>query len=185
MDTTDIEIVRLLQKNGRMSHEQIAREVHLSRPAVHDRIKRLEQDDVIHGYGAQIDWNAIGLPLTAFIWVRTTTSCLAAGQSILALTNRSAVVEECHRVAGEWCLLVKTRSASSLALQDLLDAVTAVPGVQGTMTTVALSTVRESAPEEEDCVLPDKITGGAVRLQSIENSSVYGNGTAATERVRR
>ena len=185
MDTTDIEIVRLLQKNGRMSHEQIAREVHLSRPAVHDRIKRLEQDNVIHGYEAQIDWDAIGLPLTAFIWVRTAVSCLVAGQSILALTNRSAVVEECHRVAGEWCLLVKTRSASSLALQDLLDAITVVPGVQGTMTTVALSTVRQSVMEAEDCLLPDKITGGSARLPSIENGSAFGNGTSPVARVRR
>jgi Lrp/AsnC family leucine-responsive transcriptional regulator len=141
IDATDLQIIRLLQSNGRLSHEQIAREVHLSRPAVHERIKRLEHDGVIRGYDVEVDWDAIGLPLTAFIWVRTTLSCLPAGRSILALTSPSAVVEECHRVAGEWCLLVKTRCASSLALQDLLDDIAVIPGIQNTMTTVALSTL--------------------------------------------
>jgi len=155
MDSTDLEIVRLLQKNGRMSHEQIAREVHLSRPAVHDRIKRLEQEDVIRGYGAQVDWDAIGLPLTAFIWIRTAKSCLPVGQQILGLTTRAAVVEECHRVAGEWCLQIKTRSASSMALQDLLDQISAIPEVQHTMTTVALSTIR--AVVADDCDIDDSV----------------------------
>jgi Lrp/AsnC family leucine-responsive transcriptional regulator len=150
MDTTDREIVRLLRQNGRMSHEQVAREVHLSRPAVHDRIRRMEQEQVIQGYSAQVDGEALGLPLTAFIWVRTAKSCLSAGQTILALTKRDAVVEECHRVAGEWCLLVKTRSASSQALQDLLDRISMIPEVQNTMTTVALCEVRQ-AHEDDVC----------------------------------
>ena len=143
LDATDMEIVRLLQGNGRLTHEQIARKVHLSRPAVHERVKRLETSGVIRGYGAQVDWEAIGLPLTAFVWVRTALSCHATGQGILGLSCETAVVEECHRVTGEWCLLVKTRSASPLALQDLLDRIIAAPGVQNVMTTVVLSTFGE------------------------------------------
>jgi len=142
MDGTDIEIVRLLQANGRISHEQLSREVNLSRPAVHERIKRLENEGVIRSYSALVDWEAIGLPLTAFVWVRTSTRCLPAGKAILELTSKAAVVEECHRVAGEWCLLVKVRAASTLALQDLLDSIGGIEGVQNFMTTVALSEVK-------------------------------------------
>lgn len=141
MDATDIQIVRLLQRSGRLSHEQIAREVHLSRPAVHERVRRLEQEGVIRGYGADVDWDAIGFPLTAFIWASVSLSCAPVAQAILALNTPNALVEECHRVTGEWCLLLKTRSASSLALQDLLDAIRLVPGVQNTMTIIALSEV--------------------------------------------
>lgn len=160
MDATDIQIVRLLQANGRLSHEQIAREVHLSRPAVHERIRRLEQEGVIRGYSAEIDWDAIGLPLTAFIWIRTRVPCMPTGQSVLALNSPGVVIEECHRVAGEWCLLVKTHSASSLALQDLLDTIATVPGVQGTMTTVALSTLNadNTATDSAPCDIPDVST---------------------------
>lgn len=146
MDATDRSIVRLLQANGRLSHEQIAREIHLSRPAVHERIRRLEEQGVLRGYMARVDWEALGLPLTAFIWVRTSSPCLTAGQSVLALTGETARVEECHRVAGEWCLLVKVRAATSIALQDLLDRIQTIPGVRATNTTVALSAVEPPEP---------------------------------------
>ncbi|MFN3650572.1 MAG: Lrp/AsnC family transcriptional regulator [Armatimonadota bacterium] len=148
LDAIDIQIVRLLQENGRLTHEQLGREVHLSRPAVHERVRRLEQAGVLRGYRAVVDWEALGLPLTAFVWVRINSKCMAVGEGILALTSDTAVVEECHRVAGEWCLLVKTRSASSLALQELLDQILDLPGVQNTMTTVALSTFGETTGRE-------------------------------------
>lgn len=145
MDNLDRSLVRMLQKDGRLSHEAIAREVGLSRPAVHDRIRRLEAAGVIRGYRAEVDWEALGLPLTAFILARVTGNCYPAAQAIYGLSNDRALVEECHRIAGDWCMLVVTRSASPLALQDLLDEIRSVSGVQNTMTTVALSTVlRES-----------------------------------------
>ena len=151
MDPIDKNIVRLLQKDGRLSHEAIAREIHLSRPAVHERIRRLEAAGVIRGYTAQIDWEALGLPLTAFILARIVGNCYPAAQAFYRLGSERALVEECHRIAGDWCMLVVTRSASPIALQDLLDEIRAVPGVQNTMTTVALSTVlreAESIPDE-------------------------------------
>ena len=141
MDTTDTHILRLLQRDGRLSHEEIARKVHLSRPAVHERIRRMEQDGVIRGYSVHVDWAAVGMPLTAFIWLRTVMPCNPIGQQVLGLTDDTALVEECYRVAGEWCMLVKVRTTSSQALQDLLDRVATVPGVQNTMTVIALSQV--------------------------------------------
>jgi DNA-binding Lrp family transcriptional regulator len=71
LDALDRSIISFLRLNGRMSHEQISRQVNLSRPAVHERIKRLEEQGIIRGYQALVDWSALGLPLTAFIWVRT------------------------------------------------------------------------------------------------------------------
>jgi Lrp/AsnC family leucine-responsive transcriptional regulator len=140
LDQTDLEIVRLLQQDGRRTHEQISREIHLSRPAVHDRIRRLEAAGVIRGYRAEVDWEALGLPLTAFVWVRVAGSGTEAAHQILGLTAENALVEECHRVIGEWCLLVQIRAASALAFQDLLDRIGGLPGAQSTMSTIALST---------------------------------------------
>jgi DNA-binding Lrp family transcriptional regulator len=142
MDAIDLAIVRLLARDGRLSQEQLARRVRLSRPAVHQRVKRLEAAGVLKGYRAVLDWAAVGKPLTAFVFVRTGgAGCTAVGPAILGLGDEDAFVEECHRVTGEWCLLVKARAASPLALQDLLDRVRAVAGVQATMTTLALSTL--------------------------------------------
>ncbi|MBA3305516.1 MAG: Lrp/AsnC family transcriptional regulator [Thermoleophilaceae bacterium] len=146
MDAIDREIVRLLRANGRINQESVAREVRLSRPAVHERIKRLEGSGVIRGYEALVDWVALGLPVTAFVWARTSgqTRCRDAGPALMELSGDGAVVEECHSVTGEWCLLLKVRAASPSALQDLIDAARDAPGVEATMTTVALSTVGEN-----------------------------------------
>jgi Lrp/AsnC family leucine-responsive transcriptional regulator len=144
VDEIDLKIVRLLHSNGRISHEQLAREVHLSRPAVHERVKRLEEEGVLQGYRALVNWGEVGLPITAFIWVRTVgVKSREPGKAIMGLTGDAALVEECHRVAGEWCLLVKARAASPLALESLLDDIRDLPGVDVTMTTIVLSTLTE------------------------------------------
>ena len=147
MDAIDRAIVRLLERHGRLSQEQLARRVRLSRPAVHQRVRRLEAAGVLRGYRAVLDWAAVGLPLTAFVWVRTGgADCTGVGPALMELGGDDGFVEECHRVTGDWCLLLKARAASPLALQDLIDRVRAVAGVQATMTTLALSSLHR-APE--------------------------------------
>lgn len=51
------------------------------------------------------------------------------------------MVEECHRVTGQWCALLKVRAASSLALQQLLDDIMWLEGVRQLVTTIVLSSV--------------------------------------------
>jgi len=140
MDDIDRSIVQLLVEKGRLSHEQIAQAVHLSRPAVHERVRRLEQRGVIQGYHARVDWKTMGQPVTAFISVRTTgVRCNDIGRAILCLGNTDVVIEECLRLTGEWCMLAKVRVTSTLALQELIDRVRGVPGVASTVTAIAMS----------------------------------------------
>jgi Lrp/AsnC family transcriptional regulator, leucine-responsive regulatory protein len=149
LDEIDRDIVRLLHANGRLSQEQLAREVHLSRPAVHERVKRLEEEGVIRGYKAVLDWSALGQPLTAFTWVKAAGKSRDAGKAVMQLENPYATVEECHRVAGEWCLLLKIRAATPQELEVLLDQIYDIPGVQSTMTTTVLSTLGEHGAVQE------------------------------------
>ncbi|BDI28140.1 AsnC family transcriptional regulator [Capsulimonas corticalis] len=159
MDATDIRILRLLQSNGRLSIEQVAQTVHLSRPAVHERVRRLEQTGAIRGYQAQIDWAAVGLPITAFVSVRTSISAAGVAIAIVALNAEyeDALVEDCHQIIGEWCLLVKIRAGSSRALQIILDRVRSLSGVQETMTTISLFATSEAClPGGEGAVPGEK-----------------------------
>ncbi|HLW01483.1 MAG TPA: Lrp/AsnC family transcriptional regulator [Ktedonobacterales bacterium] len=156
MDEIDRDIVRVLHANGRLSQEQLAREVHLSRPAVHERIKRLEEEGIIRGYRALLDWSALGYQLTAFAQVKTMRASREAGKAMMQIQNPAAFVEECHRVAGEWCLMVKIRAASPRDLEVLLDQMYEIPGVQSTMTTTVLSTLGEDGALEEDWRAPSE-----------------------------
>lgn len=144
MDEVDRQIMKLLYQDGRQSHEAIARAVNLSRPAVHARIKRLEEAGLIRGYKALLDWPALGQPLTAFLFVRTGGARFSeTSRAVMALQFEAATAEEFHRLAGEWCMLVKVRAESPLGLQEVIDKVLDVPGVQGSKTVLALSTLSE------------------------------------------
>jgi Lrp/AsnC family leucine-responsive transcriptional regulator len=154
LDDIDRDIVRLLHANGRLSQEQLAREVHLSRPAVHERIKRLEEEGVIRGYKAVLEWSEVGYHLTAFTQVKAMRMSREAGKAIMQLENPGALVEECHRIAGEWCLLLKIRAATPRDLEALLDQIYEIPGVQSTMTTTVLSTLGEHGVLQEDTHVP-------------------------------
>jgi Lrp/AsnC family leucine-responsive transcriptional regulator len=149
LDETDKQIAELLYANGRLNHEQIAKAVNLSRTAVYERVKRLERTGAIRGYKALLDWDALGYPVTACILVQTVgASFTDTFKTIMNLDYSAAVAEEGYRLTGEWCLLLKVRAVSPLALQDVIDRVRAVPGVQATMTSVVLSTLFENRPPQ-------------------------------------
>jgi Lrp/AsnC family leucine-responsive transcriptional regulator len=155
MDDMDRRIIAALVANGRLTHEQIARDVHLSRPAVFERIRRLEAKGVIRGYGARINWDAMGMPLTAFVWIRiANVACVDSGRRIADLRAEGAVLESLYRVTGDWCMFAKYRVASPAVLEQVIDLIRQSPGVVNTMTTIALSSQLEAIGSEVPAGLP-------------------------------
>lgn len=147
LDAVDRKIVALVAANGRISHEDIARRVFVSRPAVHERVKRLEQDGVIRGYRAVVDWAAIDLGLCGLVSVQIEHQQMSQVLSkLFDIANPRAMIEECHRITGQWCVLLKVRAASPQALQELLDEIHAVPGVSQLLTSIVLTSLDAQAP---------------------------------------
>ena len=70
MDKINRNILHILQSEGRISFSELAKRVHLSAPAVAERVKRLEEESVITGYTATIDSHNMGLPITAMVQAR-------------------------------------------------------------------------------------------------------------------
>src|SRR2546427_8877626 len=73
LDAVDRKILRQLATDGRASYQAIADEVGLSRPAVMERVKRLEEAGYITGYGARLNRAKAGFPVTAFVADRKST----------------------------------------------------------------------------------------------------------------
>lgn len=142
LDSVDVAILAALRRDGRVSVERLSQSVHLSRPAVHERVRRLEARGVIRGYTARIDWGAIGLPIVAYIAVRASGGRYSeTAESIARIASAGALIEEVHRITGEWCYFVKVRAASAAALEHLIDDIRDLPAVGQTMTTMVLSTI--------------------------------------------
>jgi len=140
VEEIDRKIVSLLTRNGRMSFTELARQAGLSVSAVHQRVRRLEQDGVIKGYVAVFDPDDVGLPLTAF-----KPFDAAAPDDLPQRLEQLAAIEACHSVAGDENYILKVRVPSPAALEDLLQQIRTIGGVS-TRTTVVLSTPYENRP---------------------------------------
>jgi Lrp/AsnC family transcriptional regulator, leucine-responsive regulatory protein len=143
VEETDRKIVSLLARNGRMSFTELARQAGLSVSAVHQRVRRLEQDGVIKGYAAMFNPEDVGLPLTAFVSVKPFDA--AAPDDLPLRLQDLTAIEACHSVAGEENYILKVRVASPTALEDLLSQIRTL-GRVSTRTTVVLSTPYENRP---------------------------------------
>ncbi len=154
LDRIDRRILQLLREDGRMSHASIAKQVGLSSPAVHDRVRKLEQQGVIAGYSVILDSIKLARPHCAFALVTLSEGNeFAADEPIVARICEEPDVLELHRIAGEDCYLIKVRSATNKALELLLRRIRMIRGVARTRTTIVLSTEMESptiaVPDEE------------------------------------
>lgn len=122
-----------------MTFTDLAQQVGLSGPSVADRVRRLENQDVIRGFTARLDPAALGLTLTAFIAVSLNASATPA-EFLDALDPYPEIVE-CHHTAGQDDYLLKVHTAGTQGLEHLITHVLKrIPGVDATCTTVVLST---------------------------------------------
>ena len=140
MEEIDRKIVSLLARNGRMSFTELARQAGLSVSAVHQRVRRLEQEGVIKGYAAIFNPEDVGLPLTAFVSVKPFDA--SAPDDLPQRLEHLEAIEACHSVAGDENYILKVRVASPAALEELLYQIRTQGGVS-TRTTVVLSTPYE------------------------------------------
>ena len=143
LDPIDRSVVEQLQRDSRATYAEIGARVGLSAAAVHARVKNLERRNVVTGFGARVDPEAVGWPLTAFLAVRTSGPIVGERREQLA---EIAEIEECHSVAGAIDLLLKVRCTTPSHLEDLIRRVNAVPGVDRTDTTVVLTTLFDDRP---------------------------------------
>jgi len=138
MDAVDRSILDALRANARATFAELAREVGLSAPAVHERVGKLEAQSVITGYHAAVAPEALGYSMSALVGVFLSDTAdedvVAAGLADLA------AVEDCWFVAGEESFVVKVRVPDVAGLEQAIRAVTKIRGVARTRSTVVLST---------------------------------------------
>ncbi|ANH39710.1 Leucine-responsive regulatory protein [Nocardioides dokdonensis FR1436] len=143
VEPTDRKILELLAHDGRMSFTDLGKATGLSTSAVHQRVKRLEQRDLIQGYGATINHAEIGVPLAAFISIRPIDP--SQPDDCAARLEHIEEIESCWSVAGEESYVLLVRCTSPSALEDLLARVRAAANVS-TRTTIVLTTYYENRP---------------------------------------
>src|SRR6266850_1593457 len=120
LDQIDAELLATLATDGRITIADLARKVGMSPPSVAERIKRLEEAQVILGYGARINPAALGLPLAVHIRVRPMPGQLG---KLAALLNKLPAIVECDRITSDDCFVARAHVASVQELEKLIDQI--------------------------------------------------------------
>ncbi len=140
MDEMDFKIIELLEHNGRISHEEIGKKLNISRPAIHKRVNTLEENGIILGYNTKIDWSKTGQVIKAFISVNVRTNDFNKILSKISNIHIDGlVIEECYRVTGQWCIILKIRSSFTDQITSLHDELLKIEGMLDTSTVLILS----------------------------------------------
>jgi Lrp/AsnC family leucine-responsive transcriptional regulator len=116
LDDINIEILDLLQLDGRMSYRELGERVGLTAPAVTERVRKLEELGVIKGYRAMVDYEALGFALLCVIRLNSSRSAQGVDDIIEAIPE----VIESNRVTGSESHVIRTRARSTLHLEELL-----------------------------------------------------------------
>jgi Lrp/AsnC family transcriptional regulator, leucine-responsive regulatory protein len=117
-DARNVELLRLLSDDPRISISELARRVGMSAPAIRERLQRLEDAQLIKGYRLDVDARALGFPVAAFVRIKPMPGKLP---KIIELARRMPQVTECHRVTGEDCFILKIHFEALDELDGILD----------------------------------------------------------------
>ena len=157
LDEIDARILELLQERGRIKRNVVAEEVGLSLPSVSERMRKLEERGVITGYSAHLNPKRLHFDIAAFIRVRVDGSENYAG--FVENARRLPEVLEVHSITGDGSHILKIRVRNAEALERLLFQIQRWAGVHGTLTSMVLTTFKESfvLPVEPMELYPDVV----------------------------
>ena len=145
LDRIDRNIVRLLQRDARIEHTELARCVGLSTTPCKERVRRLERDGVIQHYQAVLDPAALDRALVVFVQIRLNRTSQDIFEEFTAAALDLPEVQECYLVSGNFDYLIKARVADMNAYRDLLgETLLTLPGVQESTSYVVMEQVKES-----------------------------------------
>jgi Lrp/AsnC family leucine-responsive transcriptional regulator len=138
VDAVDRSILDALRANARATYAELAREVGLSAPAVHERVGKLEAAGVITGYHAAVAPESLGYSMSALVGVFLSDT---ADEDVVAAELAALpAVEDCWFVAGEESFVVKIRVPDVGGLEKSIRRMSKIKGVARTRSTVVLST---------------------------------------------
>ncbi len=119
IDAINRKIITALQHNARISYAELGKLVHLSAPAVAERVRKLESAGVISGFTLKVDLDKLGYPIVALVQCKVFRTKERAFKAVVL--DCDAVIE-CHNVTGEQAFLVKLAVASMSQLDHILES---------------------------------------------------------------
>ncbi|WP_294249420.1 Lrp/AsnC family transcriptional regulator [uncultured Chryseobacterium sp.] len=143
LDNKDLQLLKLLQKDAKLTVKELAKEVNLSPSPVFERVKRLEQEGYIKKYTAVLDPEKLNLGITVYCQLK-----LKSNDSDLAIEFEREImkieeVAECYSISGDFDFLLKVYVKDMKQYQDFVfNVLGAVPSIGSTHSTFVMAQVK-------------------------------------------
>ena len=144
LDRYDLQILNILQQDGRISNQELADRIGLSASPCLRRVKALEESGLITGYHAVLDAKKMGLSLLALIHISMDQHTPERFNNFEAMIAEIPEVLECHMVAGGFDYLVKARVKDMAAYREFLGKTLLQKGVRETHTYAVMEEVKNT-----------------------------------------
>ena len=144
MDSFDLKILKILEKNGRITNSELSERVGLSKTPCQIRVKNMIDKGIIKGFKAVLNYEALERNHIAFTEVKlndTRDNALNAfNQAVLSIPE----IEQCHMIAGQFDYLLKIRTKNINDYRQALgEKISTLPCVSNTSTFVVMEAVKE------------------------------------------
>ncbi len=144
LDTIDLMLLEILQKNAKITNAQLSKEVGLSPAPTLERVKKLEVLGYIESYHAKVNKEKIGLGVSTFVTVNLIGHKKQLTESFVKQIQTIPEVVECHHVTGNGDFLLKIVAKDIAEYQKLLlEKINEIEEVASTSTMVILSTFKD------------------------------------------
>ena len=118
MDKTNWKLLKALEANARLSYAELGKLVHLSAPAVAERVRKLEESGVITGYGAKVNLEKVGIPITALVECQVYRTKEREFKDLILTLDE---VITCYNVTGPYAFVLRVAVRSMSLLDELLE----------------------------------------------------------------
>ena len=146
LDDTDRRLLRVLQRDGRISNLDLAQQCNLSASACSDRVRRLRERGVITGFAAILDPKAIDRALLIFVEVQLDRTTGDTFTEFAHAAQRTPEILECHLLAGAHDYLMRVIYRDSADFERIhTDIITQLPGVTRVQSTLTLRTIKKTS----------------------------------------
>ena len=152
LDNIDRNILRIIQREGRISFVELGEKVGLSTTPCMERVRRLEREKFILGYGARLNPQKLQANLLVFVEISLESKSASIFDDFRRAVIKLPHVLECHLVSGDFDYLIKARISEMASYRKLLgDILLKLPGVRESKSYIVMEEIKETL----ELVVPD------------------------------
>jgi DNA-binding Lrp family transcriptional regulator len=145
LDDKDLQLLRLLQKNAKLTVKELAKEVNLSTSPVFERVKRLEQEGFVKRYAAVLDAEKLNRGFTVFCQIKLKIHDRSVGYDFVKEILEIEEVAECYNISGDFDFLLKVQVRDMKHYQDFVfNKLGSVDSIGSTHSTFVMAEVKNN-----------------------------------------